>query len=124
MLFFSLLLLVDAARARKLGELEKWVAVVLREAAAAEQQQEAWAPADASIYERMGKVYDGAWEGAVLEQIAAAMQLWRGAGRWDGLTIDGLRAHKAAWKAGQLNGTRSAAARLKGPGGDLIPGSM
>ena len=70
--------------------------------------------ADASIYERMGKVYDGVWGGAVLEQIAAAMQRWRGAGRWDGLTIDGLRAHKTAWKAGQLNGTSECDGALEG----------
>ena len=87
-LFFALLLLVDAERARELGELQKWASAALREAADAEQLQEQWAPSDeAAIYGRMGTVYDGAWESPALERIAAGMQSWRGAGRWAELSI-------------------------------------
>ena len=109
-LFFALLLIVDAERARALGELQKWAAAVLRDRAAAEQAGPAWEPADAAaVFSRLDAAYASTWEGPDLDRIAAAMALWRGDERWEG-SRGGLSAHKSA----KLKGMRTAAQRSKG----------
>ena len=79
LLFFSLLLLQHAERARELQKLHDWAACCVRDAAAVAEASpsQVWEP-KVEHFLRLQQVYEGTWAGADLDVIGAAMQRWEG----------------------------------------------